>query len=131
MKTFWRRQMVKTSLVLSFSCVTLGADGPRTPAGVLHASGKVQVNGSASRRTMTLFSGDTIQTDSDSTANIIASGSSVRVMRNASVKFLGKAVELIQGEMANRHLRGDVRDGGWSDHHADHSEAVEIRSRGE
>jgi len=66
----------------------------------LHANGKVQVNGAESRKTTTLFSGDLIQTDANSVANIIAGGSSVLVMPNGSVKFLGNAVEVDQGDIA-------------------------------
>ena len=99
MKTCWHRQLLSIILLFSFSCATLGVDGP-TPAAVLHASGKVQVNGTGSSAVTTLFSGDLIQTDADSVANITAGGSSVLVMPNASVKFLGNMVELTQGGMA-------------------------------
>jgi hypothetical protein len=84
-------------LVFSFSYTILGADSASPPKAVLHASGKVQVNGSDSRKITTLFPGDSVQTNEDSVANILASGSSVLVMPNASVKFLGNAVEVDQG----------------------------------
>ena len=58
------------------------------------------MNGSDSRRVTTLFLGDSIQTNDDSVANIIAAGSSVLVMPNASVKFLGNAVEVDHGNVA-------------------------------
>jgi hypothetical protein len=93
----WRPHQL-LSLVLMFSCVALGA--ANESKAVLRASGKVQVNGTGSREITTLFSGDTIQTDQDSVANITASGSSVLVMPNASVKFLGNSVELTQGGMS-------------------------------
>lgn len=67
---------------------------------VLRASGKVQVNGAESQRITTLFPGDSIKTEGDSLANIIAGGSSILVMPNASVIFLGNTVELTQGGMA-------------------------------
>jgi hypothetical protein len=97
MKTGWLRQLLSIVLVFSFSFTTIGADGPGAPRAVLHASGKVQVNGTGSRSITTLFPGDSIQTDDDSVANIISGGSSVLVMPNASVKFLGNAVEINQG----------------------------------
>ena len=100
MKTCWPRQLLSLFLLFSFACATLGVDSPSTPAAVLHASGKVQVNGADSRKTTTLFSGDSIQTNDGSVANIIAGGSSVLVMPNASVKFLGNAVEVDQGDVA-------------------------------
>jgi hypothetical protein len=83
--------------MLSFSCVALGVDSPGASGAVLHASGKVQVNGAGSREITTLFSGDSIQTAEDSVANIIAGGSSVLVMPNALIKFMGNGVELTEG----------------------------------
>jgi hypothetical protein len=100
MKTCWPRPLGSIIFLLLFACAALGMDGPGAPGAVLQAAGKVQVNGADSRKITTLFSGDSIQTDPDSVANIIASGSSVLVMPNASVKFLGNAVELTHGGMA-------------------------------
>ena len=97
---------------------------------VLRASGKVQVNGAESQRITTLFPGDSIKTEGDSLANIIAGGSSILVMPNASVIFLGNTVELTQGGNGNRYLGGHVGDGGGSDHRPDDPKAIEIRSRG-
>jgi hypothetical protein len=100
MKPWWPRQLLSIVLLFSFACATLGADSPERPAAVLHANGKVQVNGSDIRKVTTLFSGDSVQTSDDSVANIVAGGSSILVMPNASVKFLGNAVELTQGKTA-------------------------------
>src|SRR3984893_1947644 len=97
MKTCCQRQLLSVVLVFACSCGTLGVDSSISPKAVLHATGKVQVNGSGSRTITTLFPGDSIQTNADSVANITASGSSVLVMPNASVKFLGNAVEVDQG----------------------------------
>ncbi len=58
------------------------------------------MNGTRSQEITTLFSGDAIQTAAHSVANVIASGSSVLVMPNTSVKFLGKAVEVIHGAVS-------------------------------
>jgi hypothetical protein len=99
MKSCGFRQFLSFVLVMSFSCASLGVESSSARA-VLNASGKVQVNGNTSRRTTTLFSGDVIQTDEDSAANIIAAGSSVLVMPGASVKFLGNGMELTEGGMA-------------------------------
>ena len=100
MKTSWPRQLLSIILLFSFACATLGADSPERPAAVLHANGKVQVNGSDIRKVTTLFSGDSVQTSDDSVANIVAGGSSILVLPNASVKFLGNAVEITEGETA-------------------------------
>ena len=75
MKTCWLRQLLSLTLVL-FACAGFGVEGTGARA-VLQASGKVQVNGNASRRITTLFSGDVVETDEGSAANIIAGGSSV------------------------------------------------------
>ena len=98
MKTFGLRQFLSFVLVMSFSCASLGVESSSVRA-VLNASGKVQVNGNASRQITTLFAGDVIRTDENSAANIIAGGSSVLVMPGASVKFLGNAMELTEGGM--------------------------------
>jgi hypothetical protein len=58
------------------------------------------VNGSDIRKVTTLFSGDSVQTSDDSVANIVAGRSPTLLMPNTSVKFLGNAVELTQGETA-------------------------------
>jgi hypothetical protein len=98
MKACWLRKLLSFILVF-FSIAGFGVGGTGARA-VLQASGKVQVNGSASRQITTLFSGDVIRTDEDSAANIIAGGSSVLVMPGASVKFLGNGMELTEGGMA-------------------------------
>jgi uncharacterized Zn-binding protein involved in type VI secretion len=85
----WQRQITSIVLVLSFSCAALGGDSPSASGAVLHASGKVQVNGAGSREITALFPGDSIQTTEDSVANIVANGSSVLVEPNALVKFMG------------------------------------------
>jgi hypothetical protein len=104
----WLRQLVSLILALSFSCATFAVDTPGSPRAVLHSSGKVQVNGTGSRDITTLFSGDSIQTDDDSVANITAGGSSVLIMPGASVKYLGTAVELTSGGMSVATSEGMV-----------------------
>ena len=69
-KLCWQRQLTSFVLMLSFSCVALGVDSPGASGAVLHASGKVQVNGAGSREITTLFSGDSIQTAEDSVAKL-------------------------------------------------------------
>jgi hypothetical protein len=97
-KLSWQRYLTTIILTLSFSCAALGGDGRTAGSGaVMHASGKVQVNGTASREITTLFPGDSIEATEDSVANITSDGSSVLVMPNASVKFMGNDVELSEG----------------------------------
>ncbi len=98
MKTGWLRHLLSLILVL-FACAGFGVEGTGVRA-VLQASGKVRLNGNASRQITTLFTGDVIRTDENSAANIIAGGSSVLVMPGASAKFLGHGMELTEGGMA-------------------------------
>lgn len=93
----WQRQLTSIILMLAVSCVSLSGESPVVSGAVLHASGKVEVNGAGSREVTTLFSGDSVKTEEDSVANIIAGGSSVLVMPNASIKFMGHGVELTEG----------------------------------
>ena len=93
----WQRQLTSIIVMISFSCAASGADTPIASGAVLHSSGKVQVNGASSRDVTTLLPGDSIQTAEDSVANITASGSSVLVLQNASIKFVGPGVELTRG----------------------------------
>jgi hypothetical protein len=98
MKTCWLQRLISIIFLFLFASATLGVDGsgPRRRA-VLRASGKVQVNGSDTRKITTLFSGDSIQTHDDSVANITSNGTSVLVMPNTAVKFLGNLVQVDQG----------------------------------
>lgn len=66
MKTCWPRQLLTVILVCSFSCAPLAEEAPDPAMAMLNVSGKVQVNGSAIPRGTALFSGDRIQTQSDS-----------------------------------------------------------------
>jgi hypothetical protein len=97
METGWSLQLLRMVVLFSLALSSLAADGPGTPAAVLRARGTVKVNGSDSRKVVTLFRGDSVQTNADSVANITAGGSSVQVMPDASVKFLGNVVEVDEG----------------------------------
>jgi hypothetical protein len=97
METGWPLQLLRMFVLFSLACGSLAADSPSTPAAVLHANGSVKVNGSDSRKTTALFRGDSVQTNADSVANITAGGSSVLIMPDASVKFLGNVVEVDKG----------------------------------
>jgi len=99
MNTSRLRQLLSLVLMLSFSGAGWGSEDTHGRA-LLRASGKVQVNGDAIRQITTLFSGDVIETDGDSAANVIAGGSSVLVLPGTSVKFLGTGMELTGGGMA-------------------------------
>jgi hypothetical protein len=96
----WQRQLTSIIVAISLSCAALGVDTPIASGALLHSSGKVQVNGAITREVTTLLPGDSIQTAEDSVANITASGSSVLVLQNASITFLGPGVELTRGGLS-------------------------------
>ncbi|MFZ1917473.1 MAG: hypothetical protein WAU58_07870 [Terriglobales bacterium] len=68
-----------------------------SPSAMLYTSGSAWVNGSTVPKTVAMFSGDMLQTRSDSTASIQSNGSSVMVMADSLVKFEGPAVEIEHG----------------------------------
>ena len=64
---------------------------------MLYANGAAWLNGSEVPKSAAVFSGDLLQTRSDSTANIQAAGSTVMVLADSLVKFQGPAVEIEHG----------------------------------
>src|ERR1700745_2954473 len=99
MRNLWFRQLLSCALVCLFPFSSLATDAPATPAAMLHASGKVEVNRNGTPGTMALFSGDSVDTLADSVANITSGGTSILVMPNSSVKLHSNAVELSQGDV--------------------------------
>lgn len=73
---------------------------------MLYANGAAWLNGSAVPKSAAVFSGDLVQTQSDSTANISAAGSSVMVGSDSLVKFEGPAVEIEHGTVRVATSRG-------------------------
>jgi len=71
--------------------------GDEAASAMLYTAGSAWLNGSAVPKTAAVYSGDLLQTRSDSTASIQANGSSVMVMADSLVKFEGPAVELEHG----------------------------------
>jgi hypothetical protein len=93
----WQRQLTSIIVMIGVSSAALGENVPSPARALLHASGKVEVNGSRSREITTLLSGDLIQTGEDSVANVTSDGSSVLVLPNALITYLGPGVELTRG----------------------------------
>lgn len=73
---------------------------------MLYTNGSAWVNGSAAPKSLAVFSGDMLQTRSDSTANIQANGSNVMVLADSLVKFEGPAVEIEHGGVRVTTSRG-------------------------
>ncbi len=66
-------------------------------AAMLYAHGSAWLNGSSVQRSSAVFSGDLVQTQANSAANIHAAGSSVLILSDSLVQFEGNAVKLEHG----------------------------------
>ena len=77
-----------------------------TASAMLYTSGAAWLNGSVVPKSAALFSGDMLQTRSDSTASIQSNGSNVMVLADSLVKFEGLDVELEHGAVRVTTSRG-------------------------
>ena len=67
------------------------------PAAMLYSHGTALLNGNSIASSSAIFSGDLVETSSDSAANINASGSIVLVRNDSLVQYQGNAVKLEHG----------------------------------
>ncbi len=67
------------------------------PAAMLYTHGTALLNGNTIARPSAIFSGDMVETNAISAANINASGSIVLVLNDSLVKYQGEAVNLEHG----------------------------------
>jgi hypothetical protein len=67
------------------------------PAAMLYSHGTALLNGNTMERSSALFSGDLVQTNADSVANINATGSSVLVLNDSLVQYEGSGLKLEHG----------------------------------
>jgi hypothetical protein len=67
------------------------------PAAMLYTHGTALLNGNTIARPSAIFSGDMVETNASSAANINASGSIVLVLNDSLVKYQGEAVNLEHG----------------------------------
>src|SRR5271157_1380678 len=77
-----------------------------TASAMLYTNGSAWLNGSEVPKSAAVFTGDLLQTRSDSTASIQANGSNVMVLADSLVKFEGPAVELEHGAVRVTTSRG-------------------------
>jgi len=70
------------------------------PAAMLYSHGTALLNGNTIARSSAVFSGDLIQTNNDSVANINATGSSVLVLNESLVQYEGSSLKLEHGGVA-------------------------------
>lgn len=83
-------------MVIVFPSAMLAAD---QPAGMLYSHGNALLNGSTISRSSAIFSGDLVQTSSDSVANINATGSSVLILNETLVQYEGNSLNLEHGAL--------------------------------
>jgi hypothetical protein len=81
-------------MVILFPAVLFAAD---QPAAMLYSHGTALLNGNSIARSSAIFSGDLVQTNADSVANINATGSSVLVLNESMVQYEGSTVRLEHG----------------------------------
>ncbi|HVN19639.1 MAG TPA: hypothetical protein VMU05_12720 [Dongiaceae bacterium] len=89
------RGLVSCVLTVLFPLSLFGAD---SNAAMLYASGHAWINGShVPRPSLAIFSGDLLQTRSDSVADINQPGSTIRVFADSLVQFQGTSVSIDHG----------------------------------
>ena len=98
------RKMVSCVLVFLFPAALFAAD---SDAAMLYTSGPAWVNGAhVPRDSSAIFSGDLLQTPTDSVANINQSGSSITVLGDSLVQFEGSSVRIEHGGVTVSTSRG-------------------------
>lgn len=88
------RQLVSCVLLLIVPGSLLAAE---QPAAMLYSHGAALLNGNSIPRSSAIFSGDLVQTNANSVANIDATGSTVLVMNDSLVQYEGSSVKLEHG----------------------------------
>jgi hypothetical protein len=87
-------KILSCMMVMIFPAALFAAD---QPAAMLYSHGTASLNGNTIARSSAIFSGDLIQTNTDSVANINATGSSVLVLNESLVQFEGSTIKLEHG----------------------------------
>jgi hypothetical protein len=82
-------------LLLVFPAALFGADAD--PVAMLYVRGDTTLNGNSVPTSSALFSGDLIRTAADSVAHINATGSTVLILNESLVQYVGNAVTLEHG----------------------------------
>ncbi len=88
------RKLASCVLLLIFPAAGFAAD---SGAAMLYTNGAAWLNGSHIPRSSAIFSGDLVQTRSDSVANINAPGSSITVQSDSLVQFEGSSLKVEHG----------------------------------
>ena len=88
------RSMVSCMLLLVVPASLFAAD---QPAAILYSHGTALLNGNSIARSSAIFSGDLVQTNPGSVANISATGSSVLVLNDSLIQYEGSSLKLEHG----------------------------------
>jgi len=132
------RRLVCCVLAISFPAVMFGAD---IGAAMLYTNGTAWVNGAhVPRASSSIFSGDLLQTRSDSVANINSPGSTITVFSDSLVQFEGSSLRIDHGGVTVATSKGvgttvgDVRvlpsSAAWTEFNViDHDGTVRIAAR--
>ena len=88
------RKILSCLMVVIFPAALFSAD---QPGAMLYSHGTALLNGSSILRSSAIFSGDLVQTNRDSVANINATGSTVLVLNDSLVQYEGSSVKLEHG----------------------------------
>jgi len=97
------RKMASCVLLLAFPVSLFAAD---SDAAMLYTHGAAWLNGAHVPASSAIFSGDLLQTRSDSGANINAAGSSITILGDSLVQFEGASLKLEHGEVAVSTSKG-------------------------
>jgi len=97
------RKMVSCMLLLVFPGSLLAAD---TGAAMVYTHGAAWLNGAHVPASSAIFSGDMLQTRSDSAANINAPGSSITVLGDSLVQFEGASLKVEHGGVSVSTSKG-------------------------
>ena len=90
------RRLVSCVLLLGFPASLLAAD---SGAAMLYTHGAAWLNGAHVPASSAIFTGDLVQTRSDSGANINAPGSSITVLGDSLVQFEGSSLKVEHGSV--------------------------------
>jgi len=97
------RRMVSCVLLLIVPASLFAAD---SGAAMLYANGAAWLNGSHVPSSSAIFTGDLVQTRSDSAANIHAPGSSITVLGDSLVQFEGTSLKVEHGGVSVSTSKG-------------------------
>ena len=87
-------KILSCMMVMIFAAALFAAE---QPAAMLYSHGAALLNGNSIARSAAIFSGDLVQTQADSVANINAPGSSVLVLNESLVQYEGSTLKLEHG----------------------------------